>query len=233
MEKRKEGATLVDTTVDEIIKLILDHSMKAGDRLPNEYDLAQQLGIGRSTLREATRRLVSRNILEVRQGSGTFVSAKQGVPEDPLGLTFMGDDPYLALDLLDIRLMLEPEICSIVARRANSVQLEQLQFYCDEVSRLIEEDQDYSEADTQFHRYLAECSGNRVLKNLIPVITSSVRVNIATTRDEHRLMTNVQHRRIMDAILRRDAAGARYNMIVHLNTNRDFMARNAKQLKKR
>ena len=106
MKKQRGNATLTDTAVDDIIQLILDRNMKQGDRLPNEYDLARQLGIGRSTLREAIRRLVSRNILQVRQGAGTFVSDKRGVPEDPLGLTFMGHDPDLALDLLDIRMML-------------------------------------------------------------------------------------------------------------------------------
>lgn len=231
MGAQKDNTTLVDTAVEEIIQLILSQKMKEGDRLPNEYALAQQLGIGRSTLREAIRRLVSRNILQVRQGAGTFVSDKRGVPEDPLGLTFMGDDPYLALDLLDIRLMLEPEICTIVAQRASPAQMEKLRGYCDEVSRLIESGEDYSEADARFHRYLAECSGNQVLRNLIPLLTSSVHISIATTKDEHRHLTNTQHHRIVDAILRRDAAGARYNMVVHLNTNRDYVARNMKKSK--
>ena len=227
----KDNTTLVDTAVEEIIQLILSQKMKEGDRLPNEYALAQQLGIGRSTLREAIRRLVSRNILQVRQGAGTFVSDKRGVPEDPLGLTFMGDDPYLALDLLDIRLMLEPEICSIVAQWATPSQMEKLRGYCDEMSRLIEAGEDYSQADALFHRYLAECSGNRVLRNLIPLLTSSVHISIATTKDEHRHLTNMEHRRILEAILRRDAAGARYNMLVHLNTNRDYVARSMKKPK--
>lgn len=226
MGTRKEGATLVDTAMDEIIQLILDRGMKEGDRLPNEYELAQQLGVGRSTLREATRRLVSRNILQVRQGAGTFVSEKHGVPEDPLGLTFMGDDPGLALELLDIRLMLEPEICAQVARIATPEQMEQLQAYCDETTRLIESGQDYSEADTQFHQYLAECSGNRILRNLIPVITSSIKVSISATRDEHRENTSIHHHNIVEAILRRDAAGARYNMLAHLNTNRESLLQN-------
>lgn len=226
MGRGKEGATLVDTAMDEIIQLILDGGMKEGDRLPNEYDLAQQLGVGRSTLREAIRRLVSRNILHVRQGAGTFVSEKHGVPEDPLGLTFMGGDSGLALELLDIRLMLEPEICAMVARNATREQTDQLQFYCDEISRLIEGGQDYAEMDKQFHQYLAECCGNRVLRNLIPVITSSVKVSISATKDEHRQMTNIHHRNILKSILRRDPVGARYNMIIHLNTNRESLLQN-------
>ena len=164
MKKAVGGKTRVDLAVDQIIQVILDRDMKAGDKLPNEYDLARELGVGRSTLREAIKRLVARNILTARQGAGTFVSEKNGVPEDPLGLTFMMEEgsENLALDLQDIRLMLEPETCAIVARGATPEQIDQMQAYCDEATRLIEAEEDYSAADAKFHQYLAECSGNHV-----------------------------------------------------------------------
>lgn len=92
----------------------------------------------------------------------------------------------LALDLQDIRLMLEPETCAIVARGATPEQIDQMQAYCDEVTRLIEAEEDYSAADAKFHRYLAECSGNHVLPNLIPIIASAIGVVITVTNDEHR-----------------------------------------------
>ena len=78
MKKAVEGKTRVDLAVEQIIQVILDRDMKAGDKLPNEYDLARELGVGRSTLREAIKRLVARNILTARQGAGTFVSEKNG-----------------------------------------------------------------------------------------------------------------------------------------------------------
>lgn len=222
-----EGKTRVDLAVEQIIQLILDRDMKAGDKLPNEYELAHELGVGRSTLREAVKRLVSRNILTARQGAGTFVSEKNGVPEDPLGLTFIAEEggEQLALELQEIRLMLEPEICAIVARRATDEQIVRLQSLCDEVAQRIEARKDYSGADARFHRYLAECSGNRVLLNLIPIITSAINVAITVTKDENRRKTVQEHRRIVDAICRRDPEGAKYGMITHLNTSRDSMAR--------
>ena len=181
MKKAVGGKTRVDLAVDQIIQVILDRDMKAGDKLPNEYDLAHELGVGRSTLREAIKRLVARNILTARQGAGTFVSEKNGVPEDPLGLTFMMEEgsENLALDLQDIRLMLEPETCAIVARGATPEQIDQMQAYCDEATRLIEAEEDYSAADAKFHQYLAECSGNHVLPNLIPIIASATAISTA------------------------------------------------------
>lgn len=220
-----KNRTLSANAEEEIIRLILEQDMQVGDKLPNEFELARLLGIGRSTLREAIRHLAARNVLEVRQGAGTFISDKRGVPEDPLGLTFVGHDPALALELLDIRLLLEPEICAAVAQRAVQEQMDCLQKYCSEMTHLAESGQDYSEQDAGMHRYLAECSGNRVLRNLIPIFTSSVRVSIAATNDKHRLATCLEHQEIADAICRRDATGARCAMIVHLNTSRSAIAR--------
>lgn len=233
MRKRElNGKSLVEVAVDEIIQLILDNGMKSGDKLPNEYELAQQFGIGRSTLREATKRLVARNILQVRQGSGTFVSDKNGVPEDPLGLTFMGNDPKLAIELLDIRLMLEPEIVQMAARIASPRQVQQMYDYCQKIEELADSGQDYSAADAQFHRFLAECSGNEVLHNLIPIIASSVNVVIATTNDENRKYSIQQHKRIVDAIARHDPMGARFNMILHLSTNRESILQHLEERRK-
>ena len=79
MKKAVGGKSRVDLAVDQIIQVILDRDMKAGDKLPNEYDLARELGVGRSTVREAIKRLVARNILTARQGAGTFVSEKTDV----------------------------------------------------------------------------------------------------------------------------------------------------------
>ena len=70
----------------------MDNEWKAGDKLPNEYKLADKLNAGRSTIREAIKALVSRNILEIRRGAGTFISQKGGIADDPLGLTFVKDE---------------------------------------------------------------------------------------------------------------------------------------------
>lgn len=94
---------LVDRTAESIVNYIKENRLEAGDKLPNEHDLALNLGVGRSTLREAVRSLVSRNILEVRQGSGTYVSQNIGIGEDPLGFSFVEDSLKLTEDLFALR----------------------------------------------------------------------------------------------------------------------------------
>lgn len=68
---------LVEKAAERLLELILERDYKNGDKLPNEYELAQDLEVGRSTVREAVRSLATRNILEVRQGSGTYISSKK------------------------------------------------------------------------------------------------------------------------------------------------------------
>ena len=217
--------TLVDTTADQIINLILEKDLQPGVKLPTEAELTQLLGVGRSTVREAVRRLVTRNILSVRQGSGIFVSREKGVPEDPLGVTFLVDRSKAALELSDVRLMLEPELAAAAVTRATAAQLAKLKAACAAVETCIAKGEDYQQADIAFHRCIAECSGNHVLENIIPVITSSIGISIEQTEDLYRQATFEEHRRILAAILRRDAIGARFCMAAHLNTSRDFFAR--------
>lgn len=199
--------------------------MQPGDKLPTEAELTILLGVGRSTVREAVRRLVTRNILEVRQGSGTFMSDKRGIPEDPLGVTLMGDDLQVALQLSDLRLTLEPEFAAIAAMKASKSQIEKLIACCEQVEACIRRGENYRKADIEFHHCIAECSGNRVLENIIPVISSSIRISIQKTEDAYRQHTFEEHRRILAAIIRRDPIGARFCMAAHLNRSRDFFAR--------
>ena len=95
---------------DGLMEYILQKPVLPGEKIPNEFELAEQFGVGRSTVREAVKGLVSRGILEVRRGSGTYVINTSPAAEDPLGFGKAEDKYQLALDLFDVRLMIEPEM---------------------------------------------------------------------------------------------------------------------------
>lgn len=224
----KSKKQLTDDASEQIIQLILDNNMQPGERLPNEANLAKMLGIGRSTLREAVRSLESRNILNVRQGSGTYVSDKRGIPEDPLGLVFMyGKDGgvELALELMEVRLLLEPEIASMAAARITPEQEKKLLRLHEMVLAKTYSKDDYTDhlkAETAYHGYIAECSGNGVVKNLIPIINSSISLAITTWDAELREAVTKEHTVLTRAICRHDALGAKFAMIAHLTRSREF-----------
>lgn len=209
---------------DELVQLILDEHLQAGDRLPNEAVLAERLGAGRSSVREAVKLLASRNIVAVRQGSGTYVTGEPGVVDDPLGLTFVEDKPRLVRDLLEVRFMIEPTVAQMAAQRATEQDAERIGRLCDEVERLIEQGEDHTAADVEFHRAVALSSGNIVVPRLIPVINSSIPLFIDVTQNVLARETLATHRELARAIAAHDALRAHDAMYLHLVYNREKIA---------
>lgn len=213
-----------DLAAQKIIELIREKKLQPGDRLPNEQELAELLKVGRSTLREAIKRLAARNILTVRQGSGTYVSDHTGVPEDPLGLTFIEKGPKLAKDLVELRLMIEPEMAATAAERITEDQKKELTLRYNTLAQKLNSGENFVNADALFHCYIAECAGNSVLQNLMPTITRAVSLSISESGDAFRARSSYEHLCILNAICRNDTLGARYAMITHLNVTRDYFA---------
>jgi DNA-binding FadR family transcriptional regulator len=211
---------LGEQTSERIIQLIIDNGWEAGDKLPNEYELANMLNVGRSTIREAVKALVSRNILEIRRGAGTYISEKGGIADDPLGLTFVKDKFKLAVDLLEVRFMIEPSIAAIAAVKAAEEEIQQMSDLCDEIEELILKGEPYREKDIEFHTAIAKSSKNLVVGNLIPIINSSITIFMDITNQKLRSETIETHREVLNAIKARDSNGARDAMYLHLVYNR-------------
>ncbi|MGC6173717.1 FadR/GntR family transcriptional regulator [Lacrimispora sp. 38-1] len=212
--------TLAEQVAEQILNDIVEKGLEVGAKIPNEFELAEKIGVGRGTIREAVKILVSREILTIRRGAGTFVSERQGLLDDPLGLSLLKDKTHLALDLLSIRLMLEPEIAALAAANARPEQQKELEKLRDQVEELINRGEDHTHADILFHRQIAACSGNLVMEKLIPVIHSSISLFVDLTNARLRQETIDTHREITDCIVRKDPEGARCAMYMHLTVNR-------------
>ena len=205
---------------DELMKYILQKPVEPGQKIPNEFELAQRFGAGRSTIREAVKGLVSRGILEVRRGSGTYVISTKSIEADPLGFGRIEDKYKLALDLFEVRLMIEPEIAALACRNASGEELKMLRRLCDETEQLYRSGRNHISRDIEFHTCIARCSKNQVVETLIPVINTAVYTFANLTH--HMLMEETirTHRAVTDAVLKRDSVGARCAMMMHLTYNR-------------
>lgn len=223
------GKPLADQVAEYILNYIIENNLEVGAKIPNEFELGKMINVSRSTIREAIKILVSRQILEIRRGSGTFVSARQGITDDPLGLTFVKDKTKLALDLVNVRLMLEPEIAMMAAKNATPEQIAALQEQRARVESLIEKNIDHMEEDIRLHTLIAGCSGNSVVEKLIPVINSSIAVFMDVTDRKLRQETIETHREIIDCIAEHDSEGAKYAMYMHLIYNRRVFKRLEKE----
>ncbi len=215
---------LMERVVDNILSYIADNDIKIGTKLPNEFELAEMFGVGRSTIREAIKVLASKQVLEVRRGAGTYVIGNKAIDDsNPLGLNLSEDRYKLALDLFDVRLMLEPEIAVLAARMATAKEMEELMSYCESVEYMIRNGIDHTEEDIKFHTCIARCSKNQVVEHLIPIINSSVAVFANITHLQLKEETIRTHRAIADAIIQRDVIGARCAMMMHLTYNRELI----------
>lgn len=230
--EKMDKKLLGDRIEDELMRYILEEPVEIGQRIPNEFDLAERFGVGRSTIREAVKGLVSKGILEVRRGSGTYVISTCPPQEDPLGLSRLQDKYKLALELFDVRLMLEPEIAAQAAEYATQEDMEQLQKLRAEVEQLYRSGEDHIPKDIEFHTCIARCSKNRVVEMLVPIINTAVMTFANLT---HRMLMNETietHRAIVDSVIDQDPVGARCAMIMHLTYNRQMLVRLLKEQEK-
>ncbi|MFC3927112.1 FadR/GntR family transcriptional regulator [Streptococcus caprae] len=215
---KKSSLPLAELAAERLVEYIVDNQFEPGTRLPNEYDLAATLEVGRSTVREAVRRLAARNILEVRQGSGTYVSGKKGVADDPLGFSFIKDTYKLTQDLFEIRMLLEPRVAAKAAQFATDED-------CRELERLVAAIEfsydngtdDHVQLDVQLHSQLAKMSGNLALDSLLPVIHQSISlINRDFKGKDLREDSRVAHRKILEAVVARDSTQAYDAMLRHI-----------------
>ena len=225
MSKKPLGARIED----ELMKYILQEPVEPGQKIPNEFELAEKFGVGRSTIREAVKGLVSRGILEVRRGSGTYVINTNSIDVDPLGFGKIEDKYKLALDLFEVRLMIEPEIAALASKNASAEELKKLKCLCDETEQLYRSSRNHVSKDIEFHTCIARCSKNQVVEALIPVINTAVYTFANLTH--HLLMeeTLETHRAITNAIIKRDSIGARCAMMMHLTYNRQTIMQMVEQ----
>ncbi|RFE02486.1 FadR/GntR family transcriptional regulator [Streptococcus parauberis] len=213
---------LVEQAAERLLQLILERDYPVGVKLPNEYELAQDLDVGRSTVREAVRSLAARNILEVRQGSGTYISSKKGVAEDPFGFAFVKDRVKLTTDLFELRYLLEPRIAERAAQFASDediVRLEEVVLAIEKA--LAENDPIHLELDVKFHSMLAEMSGNIAVTSMIPVINQSIQIINEDYSNRQMKQTSIDaHRNILKAIQSRHPIAAYDSMLAHILTVR-------------
>lgn len=210
---------LAEQIADQLNQMILDKNLHRGDKLPNEYDLAVILNVGRSTVREAIKLLVARNVLEIKRGKGTFVRENMGVTDDPLGFAYAPDQLRLAIDLIEIRMQLEPWITSLAAQRATNREIDELQMRCDAVTAKIRANEDHGNADIQLHTYIASCTHNQVMPELVHTITYCVAI-FTKFRSKGLLKDTIaSHEAIVNAIRGHNPTLAYQAMSKHITNN--------------
>lgn len=216
---------LAERAEEQLLRYIQKEPVAVGEKLPNEFKLGEMLGVGRSTVREAVKSLVIKGVLEIRRGSGTYVVSTAAGRDDPLGVRNATDKLALALELVEVRLLLEPGIAEMAAIHASAEDVHRLKKFCNRVEEKIKNGEDYIADDIEFHTCIARCTGNTVMEQLIPIIDTAVMMFVNVTHKKLTDETVRTHRMIANAIADGDFVGARTAMTMHLTYNREKIKR--------
>lgn len=210
---------VTDEAIGKIKEMILSGTLRPGDRLPKEADLAAELGLSRNSLREAVKALSLLNILDVRQGDGTYVSSL----EPPLlleAVTFVLDfhQDDRVMQAFQVRGILEPAATAMAAQHISEEQLADLRALLDDLGEhpSVEE---LVANDLEFHRRIAAASGVPLLCSLLETISGpTVRARIwrGVTQQEAVTRTLAEHRSILEALEYHDATAAQAWATVHI-----------------
>jgi GntR family transcriptional repressor for pyruvate dehydrogenase complex len=219
-----------DAAISRIKDMIMSGELTAGQRLPREVDLARQLGLSRSSLREAVRALTLIRVLETRQGDGTYVTSLDPrlLLESVAFVTHLLRDSQM-IEIWEVRRLLEPAATALAAARMTKAEHLQLKLRLDRfaTATTVEETMD---ADQEFHRYINRCSGNGVLESMIDTISARTRRIRAWRKamdEAHRQAVLEEHQPIYDAIVARDPELARAASAMHVAEGELWLRRSA------
>jgi GntR family transcriptional regulator, transcriptional repressor for pyruvate dehydrogenase complex len=215
---------LYEQIVQQIEESILKGSLKAGDQLPAERELAIRFGVSRTAVREAVKALREKGLVEAYSGRGTFITdgTSQAVRQS-FDLMVKIGQPEGSTDLAEVRSILEPEIAALAAERAEESDRATLREAVAVMDRSLQDADAYIEADLDFHLALAEAAANPLILSLIDSI-------VGLLRDQRLRIFQVEggpqrgqihHKRILEAMEKRDAKMARDAMKAHLEQVRE------------
>lgn len=223
-------ATLVDEVCQSLSRSLT--SPDAEEWLPPERQLAEQLGVSRTVVREATKRLELQGLVEVKHGIGIRRSASLHKPLNGSLALLIPNEADRLRQSLEVRLALEPEVARLAAQRAKPSQLRELR----KAQRVLQDTVDLQEAveaDIEFHRLLAKATGNGVFSLLLETIADLGRDSRRATISHAGVKRAVEHHEaVLAAVERHDAVAATLAMRHHIEVAvQDFIAHQTRSQK--
>jgi GntR family transcriptional repressor for pyruvate dehydrogenase complex len=219
MYKIVRSSRLYEQIVQQVEDSIHKGTLKAGDQLPPERELAQQFGVSRTAVREAVKALHEKGLVEAYPGRGTFITdgTSYSMRQSLDRMVKVGQAEGSAF-LAEVRAILEPEIAALAATRADAEDVSSMREQVAVMDGACKDPDAFIEADLDFHLALAEAAANPIILSLIDSIVGLLReqrmgifqVEGGPERGQH------HHKKILRAIELRDPTGAREAMKAHL-----------------
>lgn len=205
LETRTRGVAVLDA----LAQMIERAGLQVGDRLPPEVALAAQLGVGRSTIREALNRWEGLGIIRRRRGDGTFLCARVQTSKGPVPTMICLEGEAL-LRLLEVRRTLETDVARKAALLASPSQRAEIARLCFILLAVVDAGADYHIADHAFHKAIADASGNPLYGQILTGLDEAFERSHESpfSRSAFGLRSFPSHRTLSDAISAGDAQAA-------------------------
>ncbi len=210
-----KGSSAAEATARHIEELILEGSLRPGEPLLAEREMAVRLSVSRPTLRQGIKMLEDKGLLVSDTGGGRMVAPLATSVTDPL-IELMATRPEVVDDYLELRATLERMAASLAATRANDIDRATLQRAMDRIDAAHDaaDPHDEAETDVDLHVAIYEASHNVVLLQIMRALSDLLRRGIFHNRErlyarpEVRAVLLDQHRAIFDAVMARDPVAA-------------------------
>lgn len=225
---RLRSPSLSEAVMNDLCARIRHGLFMPGERLPTEPLLMAEQGVSRTVVREAISRLQAAGLVETRHGIGTFVLPQPVAAEsavDFMNVVTLRD----VLAMLELRISLETEAAGLAAQRRSEAQLLAMRQTFATIEAGIQSGENTADADFEFHLQIVQATGNQYFEDFFRHLghTTIPRARLDTARlspdtgGNYLKQTNREHEYILDAMTRKDAAGARAGMRMHLTNSRE------------
>jgi DNA-binding FadR family transcriptional regulator len=202
-----------------LLSLVKEKQLRPGDKLPPERELAVMMQVSRPSLREALQALALMNIIEMRQGDGTYVTSLE--PEllvEPLDFVFSLNDSTL-LQLFEARKIVEVGIVALAAQRITAAEIQELETCLEKSLKASDNPRAFLEADLELHKRIVTAAQNPLLGRFMDSISQLGLVSRSRTTEIPGLIKQsaADHQAIVAALKAHDPEAARQAMLRHLD----------------
>jgi len=216
---RIDRISVKDQALEQLKRYIQLSNVKVGQRLPSERELAERLGIGRSSVREALKILEAVGLVETRVGDGTYVTAQAGASFGrTIGFSLAAWGGTL-IEIMDARQMIEVAAARVAAQRSTDDDLAALRAEVERMEATIDSDpQAYLAADMNFHRLIGRATHNQLVAQIITYLIDMLERLLKEADQLSSKVTDegkATHRAVLDAIISRDPEAAAKAMLRH------------------
>jgi GntR family transcriptional repressor for pyruvate dehydrogenase complex len=218
---------LTDDAIARLRNMIQSGELGPGSRLPPENQLAAQMGLSRSGVREAVKVLEFARVLDVRQGDGTYVtSLAPKLLLEGVGFAVELLQGDMLLEVMEVRRLIEPAATGVASLRITSEQLDELAQMLEHMQESAGDAEALLQADIAFHRLVISATGNETLTSLLDGLSGSTtraRIWRGLIEGDVTQTTLVEHRAIFLALKARDPFLATSAAMIHVNTSEAWL----------